>query len=202
MRERNTLCEKKEYPPWEKRISSMREGTPQRITCVSSHSEGSFYFSQKNTDEQNTQSPTETLSQPISQNLTATFSWNVLWYLYAEGVLWTRNVGGKVLLHLCVLWEKEIPSVREKDFLRERERYSLWEKEISSVRKKHYPPCEKELPKESWCKRNKKIKGILKNQPAPPSIQEHALLDARTCPSRHKNTPFLMLDKALLLPCS
>ena len=52
----------------------MREGTPQRITCVSSHSEGSFYFSQKNTDEQNTQSPTETLSQPISQNLTATFS--------------------------------------------------------------------------------------------------------------------------------
>ena len=34
--------------------------------------EGAFYFSQKNTDEQNTQGFTETLSQPISQNLTAT----------------------------------------------------------------------------------------------------------------------------------
>ena len=33
-----------------------------------------FFLSQKNTDEQNTQRPTETLSQPISQNLTATFS--------------------------------------------------------------------------------------------------------------------------------
>ena len=40
------------------------------------------------------------------------------------------------LLHLWVLWEKEIPSVREKDFLCERERYSLWEKRISSVRER------------------------------------------------------------------
>jgi len=31
---------------------------------------GAFYFSQKNTEEQNTQSFTETLSQPITQNLT------------------------------------------------------------------------------------------------------------------------------------
>ena len=31
-----------------------------------------YFFSQKNTEEQNTQRPTETLSQPISQNLTAT----------------------------------------------------------------------------------------------------------------------------------
>ena len=30
-----------------------------------------FFLSQKNTEEQNTQRPTETLSQPISQNLTA-----------------------------------------------------------------------------------------------------------------------------------
>ena len=52
----------------------MREGTPQRITCVSSHSEGAFYFSQSNTEEQNTQGFTETLSQPIPQNLTAIFS--------------------------------------------------------------------------------------------------------------------------------
>ena len=32
------------------------------------------FFSQKNTEEQNTQSFTETLSQPISQNLTANVS--------------------------------------------------------------------------------------------------------------------------------
>ena len=30
-----------------------------------------IFFSQKSTDEQNTQRPTETLSQPISQNVTA-----------------------------------------------------------------------------------------------------------------------------------
>ena len=54
------LCEKK---------------TPQRISSVLSHMEGAFYFSQKNTDEQNTQRSTETLSQPISQNLTANLSW-------------------------------------------------------------------------------------------------------------------------------
>ena len=34
--------------------------------------------------------------------------------------------------------------------------------------------------------------------PLPHSFQEHALLHSRTCPSTSKNTPFLMLDKALL----
>ena len=43
------LCERKTYP----------------------HTPTMFFFSQKNTDEQNTQSFTETLSQPISQNVTA-----------------------------------------------------------------------------------------------------------------------------------
>ena len=52
-------------------VRSVREKTPQRVTCVSSHRVGAFYFSQKNTEEQNTQGFTETLSQPISQNLTA-----------------------------------------------------------------------------------------------------------------------------------
>ena len=33
--------------------------------------EVAFYFSQKNTEEQNTQHSTETLSQPITQNVTA-----------------------------------------------------------------------------------------------------------------------------------
>ena len=54
--------------------------------------------------------PTETLSQPITQNLTATFNCNVLWILYAGGVLWVRNVGWNVLLNLWVLWEKKIPA--------------------------------------------------------------------------------------------
>ena len=40
--------------------------------------EGAFYLSQIYTEEQNTQIFTETLSQPISQNVTATFSYNVL----------------------------------------------------------------------------------------------------------------------------
>jgi len=39
---------------------------------------GAFFFSQKNTEEQNTQGFTETLSQPISQNLTAIFGSSAL----------------------------------------------------------------------------------------------------------------------------
>ena len=48
--------------------------TPQRVTCVSSFREGAFFFSQIYTEEQNTQSFTETLSQPIPQNLIANVS--------------------------------------------------------------------------------------------------------------------------------
>jgi len=43
---------------------SPRERTPQRVSQL-------FYFSQIYTEEQNTQRPTETLSQPITQNVTA-----------------------------------------------------------------------------------------------------------------------------------
>ena len=57
-----------------KSVSSVREKTLQRVVCVSSHRVGAFYFSQKDTEEQNTQVSTETLSQPISQNLTANVS--------------------------------------------------------------------------------------------------------------------------------
>ena len=76
-----------------------------------------IFFLTENTEEQNTQRPTETLSQPISQNLTA----------------------NRTLI-------------------------------LSPARFKNLP-C---------------------------SFQEHALLHSRTCPSTSKNTPFLMLDKALL----
>ena len=52
-------------------VRSVREKTPQRVSSVPFLIEGAFYFSQKNTEEQNTQSFTETLSQPNSQNVTA-----------------------------------------------------------------------------------------------------------------------------------
>ena len=47
-----------------KSVRSVREKNPPHTSPI-------FFFSQKNTDEQNTQTFTETLSQPISQNLTA-----------------------------------------------------------------------------------------------------------------------------------
>ena len=59
-------------------VRSVREKPPQRVVCVLYHTVGAFYFSQIYTDEQNTQRATETLSQPISQNLTAIFSSNAL----------------------------------------------------------------------------------------------------------------------------
>ena len=59
-------------------VCSVREKTPQRVVCVLYHTVSAFYFSQKNTEEQISQRPTETLSQPITQNLTPTFSYNVL----------------------------------------------------------------------------------------------------------------------------
>ena len=62
-------------------VRSVREKPSQRerknspATCMSlSYQEGAFYFSQIYTDEQNTQHSTETLSQPITQNVTANVS--------------------------------------------------------------------------------------------------------------------------------
>ena len=54
-----------------------------------------FSFSQNYTDEQNTQGFTGTLSQPITQNLTAIFGSNALCSLYAGGLLCARNVRQK-----------------------------------------------------------------------------------------------------------
>ena len=102
-----------------KSVSSVREKTHQRFSWVLSHSEGAFYFSQKNTEEQNIQRATETLSQPISQNLTATFSSNALWTLYAEGLLWARNCAQKCSVN-------SVRSVREKTLQRERKNFSCF----------------------------------------------------------------------------
>ena len=97
--------------------------------------EGPFFLSQRNTEEQSTQRPTETLSQPISQNLTANVSCsstpnthhpspilgsNALWTLYAGGLLWARNVRKNALLTLCALWEIKVPSESHVSHLLER----------------------------------------------------------------------------------
>ena len=124
---------------WEKENSFVREKTPQRVTCVSFHSESVFYFSQIYTEEQNTQRPTETLSQPITQSVTA----NVSWKASVTSVCRRRSVGSTLCANeVCYICE-----------FCERKKYPLWERKISSVRekdtlceKKEYPPCEKELP--------------------------------------------------------
>jgi len=90
-----------------KSVSSVREKSSQRFVCVSSHRVDAFFFSQKNTEEQISQRFTETLSQPITQNLTATFSSNALWTLYAGGLLWARNCAPKSSVN-------SVRSVREK----------------------------------------------------------------------------------------
>ena len=90
---------------------------------------GHFFFSQSNTEEQNTQSRTETLSQPISRNVTPIFSSNALWTLYAEGLLWVRNSAQKSSV-------RSVSSVRERNTHSERKRYPQWEKEIPTVREK------------------------------------------------------------------
>ena len=95
-----------------KSVSSVREKTPQRVVCVLSHTSGCVLFLTENTEEQNTQHSTETLSQPISQNLTAIFSRNALWPLYAGGLLWARNSAPKNSVN-------SVCSVREKTPLRE-----------------------------------------------------------------------------------
>ena len=55
-------------------VCSVRDKTHQQVVCVLSHRVGAYYFSQKDTEEQNTQHSTETLSQPITQSVTANVS--------------------------------------------------------------------------------------------------------------------------------
>ena len=65
-----------------------------------------FLLSHRFTQMNRTHSiPQRPCGRQISQNLTAIFSWNALWSLYAEGLLWARNVRKNALLTLCALWE-------------------------------------------------------------------------------------------------
>ena len=61
-----------------KSVRSVRERNILRERRNSPRQFSNILFLTDNTEEQNTQGFTETLSQPISQNLTATFSYNVL----------------------------------------------------------------------------------------------------------------------------
>ena len=94
-------------------VRSVRDKTPQRVVCVSSHRVGAFYFSQIYTEEQNTQKSTETLSQPVSQSVTA----NVSWKASVNSVCRRRSVGSKLcaneVCYICEFCEK-------KNILRER----------------------------------------------------------------------------------
>ena len=47
-------------------VRSVREKTPQRVSSVPFLIEGAFYFSQKNTEEQNTQGSKQVVAPPPS----------------------------------------------------------------------------------------------------------------------------------------
>ena len=72
------LCMPEAFCGLEMRAKKLRELCALCERKASANCSQTFFFSQNNTEEQNTQRPTETLSQPITQNLTATFSLNAL----------------------------------------------------------------------------------------------------------------------------
>ena len=84
---------------------------------------------------------------------------------------------------LCALWEKKLPCVSQKCSFSHREhRWTEHTKVHRDIKSTDYtePYSHRSLT------------------PLPHSFQEHALLHLRTCPSTSKNTPFLMLENALL----
>ena len=182
-------------------VRSVRDKTPLRVVCVLSHREGAFYFSQKYTDEQNTQHSTETLSQPISQNLTATFSYNVLWYLYAGGVLWVRNCAQKGSV-------KSVSSVRE----RTPQRVTC----VSSHSEGAFYFSQKNTEEQNTQRPTETLsqpisQNVTATEASPPcltpfknmpfSIREHALLRPRTRPSWCLTRPFSNVVCNLLISC-
>ena len=65
-----------------------------------------FLLSHRFTQMNRTHSiPQRPCGRQISQNLTAIFSWNALWSLYAEGLCGLETVRKNALLTLCALWE-------------------------------------------------------------------------------------------------
>ena len=72
------LCMPKAFCGLEMCAKNLRELCALCERKTSPASLANVLFLTENTEEQNTQHSTETLSQPISQNLTATFSSNAL----------------------------------------------------------------------------------------------------------------------------
>ena len=129
------FCERKKYPTWEIKLPN-ESHRPYLIEWVRSFS---HRFTQMNRTprEQKDSGPSPDPSWPLPRPLPRREGeWsprypygldvgcfclligifigsNVLWYLYAEGLLWVRNCAQKVLLDLWVLWEKEISFVKE-----------------------------------------------------------------------------------------
>ena len=92
-------------------VRSVRDKTP--------HCEyPTIFLSQKITEEQNTQHSTETLSQPISQNVTANLSWKAS----VNSVCRRPSVGSKCAPKGSV---NSVRSVREKPSQRERKKSPL-----------------------------------------------------------------------------
>ena len=77
----------------------------QRVRSISH--EGAFFFSQKNRTHKGSQ---RHQVNRYHRTLQLILVERPLWILYAGGLLWVRNVGGKVLLNLWVLWEKNSPA--------------------------------------------------------------------------------------------
>ena len=69
------------------------------------------FFSQNYTEEQNSQRPTETLSQPMTQTLSTKIVYNVLWYLSSAcRRLWVPPLAAWPLFICENLWEIKLPT--------------------------------------------------------------------------------------------
>jgi len=90
-------------------VGSVRERTPQELSSALSLTVGAFYFSQIYTEEQNTQRPTETLSQPISQSVTANLSWKASVFSVCRRRSVDSKLCAKRLSELCALCERKTP---------------------------------------------------------------------------------------------
>ena len=170
-----------------KSVSSVREKTPQRVSQL-------FFLSQKNTDEQISQRCTETLSQPISQNVTATFSSNALWTLYAGGLLWARNSAKKCSVN-------SVRSVRDKTPLRVSKMFFFSQKDTDEQNTQRSTetlsqPISQNL---TATEASPHCPTHFKNMPF--TIREHALLRPRTRPSWCLIRPFFNAVCNLLISC-
>ena len=181
-------------------VRSVREKTPQRLAWVLSYREDAFYFSQKNTEEQNTQHSTETWSQPISQNVTA----NVSWKASVKSVCRRRSVGSKRWWKSSV---KSASSVRKilYEKCKQADRGNLtYYSPLHSERGWGWGLCEFCMP-EAFCEFETVCQKVLLSLCALweknlSTISPHVLPDCRRALTTFQNMPFLHAEHALLAP--